>query len=190
PLIMTRPQIAQEVLLAVCIEEPTGRDRSDFLSRINGYGMSYWPDGHPPMYFRGPFLEFLQNAPDQALDTIIRLTNFATQRWLENRVGPNSDAAALRAHSSEFMVSGQLVRWFGDAQVFNWHRFLPMSGEAVESALMALEKWLYDALDAYKSVESAVKTIYAESISLSFAGVLLAVGLRRPLLFRDLLQPL
>jgi len=190
PLIKARPDVAREVLLAVCIEEPTSRESNDFLSRAMDYGLSYWSSGYPPIYFRGPFMAFLDSSSDSAIDTIIHLTNFTTQRWLENRLGPNPDRAAVRHLSWELMVDGRAVRWLGDPQVFNWHRFVPLHGAAVECALMALEKWLYDAIGVGKDIQPMVKRIYAEGRSVSFAGVLTAVGLRHPSLFCDLLQPL
>jgi hypothetical protein len=190
PLIKARPDVAREVLLAVCIEEPTSRESTDFLSRAMDCGLSYWANGYPPMYFMGPFLAFLDNGSECAIDTIIRLTNFTTQRWLENGLGPNPDPAAVRHLSWELMVDGRAVRWLGDPRVFNWHRYVPFHGAAVECALMALEKWLYDAIDAGKDIQPVVERIYADGRSVSFAGVLTAVGLRHPSLFCVLLQPL
>jgi hypothetical protein len=190
PLIRARPDVAREVLLAVSIEEPTSRERTDFLSRVTDYGLSYWADGYPSMYFWGPFWTFLKSDPEKGVDTIIRLTNFVTERWLENNVGPNPNDELRRQFSLVFAIGDKLVRWFGDAHVFNWHRFVPIYNDAVGCALMALEKWLYDSLDEKKSIREVVESIYARSSSLSLAGVLIAVGLRQPSLFRDLLQPL
>jgi hypothetical protein len=190
PLIRTRPDVAREVLLAVCIEEPTSRDRTDFLSRVMDFGLSYWAEGFPPMYFWGPFWTFLKSDPENGVDTIIRLTNFVTERWLENRIGPHPDSKLRERFSLEFTLEDKVVRWFGDAEVFNWHRFVLIHNDAVGCALMALEKWLYDTLDEKKSIREVVELIYARSSSLSLAGVLTAVGLRQPSLFRDVLQPL
>ena len=57
-------------------------------------------------------------------------------------------------------------------------------------ALMALEKWLYDEVEADRSIAQWVQYIYDHAESLAFAGVLVAVGMRYPGLFTKELQPL
>jgi hypothetical protein len=190
PLILMRPRIAQEILLAVCIEEPTADDRSNYLARMKYSGLSSWRGGYPAMYFKSPFLAFLEHSQDEALDTIIRLTNFVTDRWIETTFSSIPESRKARHSSWEFIVDGEVKLWPGDAQVFNWHRDMRLDGAAVECALMALEKWFYDAIEAGKDVAPAIKTIFAKSRSLSLAGVLTTVGLRFPALFCSLLRPL
>jgi hypothetical protein len=56
--------------------------------------------------------------------------------------------------------------------------------------LMALEKWLYDEIDNGRSVSVPLTTILRHAESLAFAGVLVSVGLKHPLLFTKELQPL
>ena len=84
-LVAVRPAAAVEVLLAVCIDEPKPtdpyRDRSPLFGNL---GLADWRQGYPAYYWKGPFLKFLQTAPEQGLDAIIRLVNYATKRWLED----------------------------------------------------------------------------------------------------------
>jgi ABC transporter family protein len=189
-LIAVRPAAAAEVLLAVCIEEPRPTDpygdRSPFF---DNFGLSDWQQGYPAYYWKGPFLTFLQNAPEQGLDAIIRLVNYTTQRWLED-VGVRLTDEERSKYGLEFEFAGKTVRWLGDANVFGWHRYLPRDGDAVEAALMALEKWLYDEVGAGRSIEQWVQHIYDRAESLAFAGVLVAVGMKYPALFTKELQPL
>ena len=42
---------------------------------------AFW---YPPIYFRGPFRQFLARQPNDGLETVIRLVNFAAERWTEN----------------------------------------------------------------------------------------------------------
>jgi hypothetical protein len=190
PLIMVRPQIAKEVLLAVCLEEPSTEDRSNYLSRMEYSGLSSWRGGYPAMYFKSPFIAFLEHSQEEALETIIRLTNFVTDRWIEDTFGPVSDIQKANRASWEFVIDGHVKLWNGDGQVFNWHRDMRMNGAAVECALMALEKWFYDAIEAGKDIGPAIRKIFAQSTSLSLAGVLTTVGLRFPALFCGALRPL
>ena len=176
-LIKADPDGALEVLLAASIEEP---QHDDFTrSSLPECGLSYWPEGDPPAYFRGPFLHFFHLAPNQALSFVIKLTNFGTHRYTEDRVW------------LDVIVDEHARRWYGDSNVFRWHHDWPLShGSQIQSGLMALEQWLYEQIDDGIAVEPWIARIVAESESLAFAGLLLDVGKRAPELFFTVLAPL
>lgn len=177
-LVRADPAVALEVLLAVSIEEP--KEEHVFGRRwLPECGLSHWSDGDPPMYFRGPFLAFLQTAPEQAITFVIKLTNFATLRFIEDGRG------------LEIAVDGTVRKWLGDKRVIQWARGRPLSeGALVECALMALERWLYELIDKGISIEPWAERIMRESKSLAFAGLLIDVGKRLPELFSEVLKPL
>jgi hypothetical protein len=177
-LIKAAPEVALEVLLAVSIEEP--RD-DDFYGRssLPECGLSYWRDGDPPAYFRGPFHSFFKLAPEQALTYVIKIANFGTHRYTEDR------------YWQDITVDGKSNRWYGDANVYRWHHDWPlMHGSQIESSLMALEQWLYEEIDQGRPIEKWIERIVAESESIAFAGVLMDVGKRAPELFATVLKPL
>ena len=59
-LITARPEVAREVLLAVCIDEPKPSDPyNDRFFLLGGYGLADWRRGDPAFYWKGPFLKFL-----------------------------------------------------------------------------------------------------------------------------------
>jgi hypothetical protein len=176
-LIRTDPDTALEVLLAVSIEPP---QHDDFTrSSLPECGLSSWPEGDPPAYFRGPFLQFFRLAPTQALSFVIRLTNFGTHRYTEDRVW------------LDVTLDGKVRHWYGNSNVFRWHHDWPLSqGSQIQSGLMALEQWFYEQLDQGITIEPWIARILAESESLAFAGVLLDVGKRAPELFCTVLTPL
>jgi hypothetical protein len=190
-LIAIRPASAAEVLLAVCIEEPKPTDPYGDGSRqlFDDFGLADWQHGYPAYYWKGPFLTFLRIAPEEGLDAVIRLVNYATHRWLED-VGHRLTEDQRTKYGLEFEFDGKTVCWLGDANVFGWHRYLPKDGDAVEAALMALEKWFYDEVEAGRSITQWVQHIYDRAESLAFAGVLVAVGMKYPWLFTKELQPL
>jgi hypothetical protein len=177
-LVRADPDIALEVLLAVCIEEPQHEEFT--RPSLPECGLSFWPDGEPPAYFRGPFLQFFHLAPNQALSFVLKLTNFGTHRYTEDRVW------------LDISLNGERKRWYGDSNVFRWHHDWPLShgGSQLQSALMALEQWLYEQIEQSISVETWIGRIVAESESLAFAGLLLDVGKRAPELFFTVLAPL
>jgi hypothetical protein len=129
--------------------------------------------------FWGPFLHFFHLAPNQALSFVIKLTNFGTHRYTEDRVW------------LDVIVDEHARRWYGDSNVFRWHYDWPLShGSQIQSGLMALEQWLYEQIDNGIAVEPWIARIVAESESLAFAGLLLDVGKRAPELFFTVLAPL
>jgi hypothetical protein len=174
--VRARPDTAIEVLLAVCIEEPQREDYS--THPMPECGVEHWRSGDPPLFCRGPFLQFLRQAPDQGLSFVLRLVNFATRRFAGNE-------------SLTVVVGDESRAWFGDGRVFRWHHDWPISGGAViRSSLMALEQWVYEQIDRGENVDRWLTRILRESESLAFAGLLFDVGKRLPSLFAGVLKPL
>ncbi len=190
-LIAVRPDVAREVLLAVCIEEPRPSDPYNNRSRLHeDFGLADWRHGYPAMYWKGPFLRFLQSAPAQGLDAIVRLVNYATTRWIEEGLGREPTDEERKRNGFEFEFNGKPVCWVGSPNVYAWHRYLGMHGDTIECALMALEKWFYDEIENERSIAQSVQYILDHSTSAAFAGVLVSVGLRYQALFAMELQPL
>src|SRR5208283_4062708 len=190
-LISVRPAVAREVLLGVCIEEPRPTDPyGQHRSLRQDLGLADWQHGYPAMYWKGPFLQFLKQAPKEGLDAIVRLVNYATGRWIENGLGREPTDEERREYGFEFELNGKSVSWIGDANVFAWHRQLPMERDVIESALMALEKWLYKEIESGRDVTEWLQYILDHSQSAAFAGLLISVGLKFPALFAGMLQPL
>jgi hypothetical protein len=190
-LVQAKPEVALEVLLAVCIEEP--RHENPYSpSRPDDEGIiEYWNGGYPPFYFRGPFLLFLRNAPEQGLSFVLRLVNFATRcsveaeiKWLEHQGISNK-----KNDGTVFIIEEQPRKWLGDHRTFQWHNSWP-SAHIVTCALMALEKWLYEQIDQEIDVQPYLSRILTESESMAFAGLLLYVGKKNPGLFLGVLKPL
>lgn len=188
-LARVRPSIACEVLLAVCIDEPKSAEYSEMLSG-NDFGTAHWQGSHPPMYFRGPFLPFLVSAPEEAIETITRLVNYATSRWAEQFLRGAPPDLDPDHYSIQLDLPDGQVRWTGDFQVFGWYRDIMIGSHSVVSALMALEKWLYDELDQGRDVSKWISMIYARANSVAFAGILITLGIRTPILFEGPLRPL
>ena len=187
-LAQVRPAVAREVLLAVCIDEPQPARYSD--DPLDAYGTSNWQRGYPPMFFRGPFLSFLRAQPGEGLEAILRLVNYATERWVERALREAPPDLNPDQYSVALALPQGTVRWTGDNTVFTWYRDILIGSNSVASALMALEKWLYEELDQDRRIDQWTATIFDRSASVAFAGLLVAVGLRTPKLFAGPLRPL
>jgi len=187
PLINSNPKIAHEAILALLIEPPTPKDR--YGSRLREYtGMAYTHNWFPPFHTRGPFYYFLNTHTERGLSLIISLVNFATERWADQWTNDDREAPSI-----EIEFSAKKRRFVGDAYVYYWHRDVGQVSHIISSALMALEKWIYDRLEKEETKESAIKVI--EEIlktghSLSFIGLLISIGKKRTELFTNHLLPL
>src|SRR5262249_53884938 len=138
-LVRAKPDAALEVLLAVCIEDPQHEDYSNRL--MPECGVDHWQSGDPPLFCRGPFLQFLRQAPKEGLSFILRLVNFATRRF----AGDESLTVA---------VCNESRAWFGDSRVFRWHHDWPLPhGAVIHCSLMALEQWLYEQVDRGENID-------------------------------------
>ena len=140
PLMAVRPKIAPELILALIIEHPKHEEIDRSLLSSEWCGLQSIHDGTPAMYDRGPFFIFLHTNPKVALDTIIRLVNFATVRFCEQMF----DSDAIEAYSVRIPLSDGETVWYGDNRVFGFFRSDTFNTELLSSALMAVEKWLYD----------------------------------------------
>jgi hypothetical protein len=175
-LVRVRPDAALEVLLAVCIEPPKHEDFG--RSSMPETGLDHWNGGDPPLYCRGPFLQFLKDAPDQGLSFALRLVNFATRRFSEG-------------HGLDVRINNEARLWCGDPNVFRWHHDWSVTfGSTIHCVLMAVERWLYERIDKGENIEPSIDRILRESESLAFAGLLFDVGKYRPHLFAGVLKPL
>ena len=175
-LVRARPDVALEVLLAVCIEHPQHEHFG--RSSMPETGLDHWNGGDPPLYCRGPFLQFLKEAPDQGLSFALRLVNFASRRFCEGQ------GLTVR-------IGNDARLWCGNSNVFRWHHDWPVSsGSIIHCVLMAVERWLYEEIDHGEDIDPWINRILRESESLAFAGLLLDVGKYRPSLFAGVLKPL
>lgn len=187
PLVARRPDAAKEVLLAVCFEDPGHRDQE---GPIRSFGLDWWHNGFPPIYFKGPFYTFLQQSPQAALEAIVKLSNIVTEQGLRaERIDPLKEEDRER-YALNFTVKDGTVYWFGNGQIYDLHRGGRLHDDVLVCALMALEKWLYDEVTAGREIDSYVEYIFENATSLAFAGILVSVGLYHPALFHGCLRPL
>lgn len=188
PLIVHQPSAAAEATLALLISWP----RTRIIRRRRGpstladkYGFQF---RHPDdsFYTSGPFLLFFRQQPEHAVSMVLRLVNFATARCIDAFFCGNEANASVRIP----FEAGERI-WIGDWRVFYWFRYPLITAHVVGAALMALEKWLYECLDAGRPVHNVIEAILAGAKSVAFAGVLVCVGKRHPDLLtgplRDLL---
>lgn len=180
------PQLAQELVLATLIEVRPPKRQFEQVDPLGfrDEGIDNFPAFYPAFYTRGPFLKFLRSKPDTALSTIVRLVDFATDRYV---------GAAKRRKEKESFIRLRLPAgeksFVGDDHIYHWYRGV-WGVAPIASALMAVEKWLYDLVDAGEPIAKWLSFLLTESHSAAFLGMLAEVGRYAPRLFLDELQPL
>jgi hypothetical protein len=186
-LMALRPEAAKEILLAVCLEDPGHRDQE---GPIRSFGLEWWQNGYPPIYFKGPFYTFLQQSPQAAWETIVKLSNIVTDQELRAERIDTLKADHRERYALKLTVKDRTIYWFGNGQIYNLHRGGGLHDDVLVCALTALEKWLYDEVSAGREIDSDVQYIFENATSLAFAGILVSVGLYHPVLFHGCLRPL
>lgn len=214
-LYRVRPAVAREVILATLIEAPYevrwggGRMQAGKLDLVDDLR---W---QPSFFTHGPFLACLRENFVEGLELVMRLVEFATERSNEYATQELDEwrAQAAAAGQSEAEIEEaakhtprqQLVlsdgarelMFFGDEGSYGWSAgltsprgFSPLPPPAVASALMALEQYFYQRMDAGQDVAAEVTTTLQRSRSVAPLGVLCDLGKRQPQLFSGPLRAL
>ena len=181
------PTIACDATLGFLLDWPkrTLFSREHHGTSIDRYGFTFEADHmYPASYFKGPFLQFLRENWSPILNLIVRMTNFATERYAD--WWPYEDKPTVLEIST---VDG-VAAWNGNRQIYGWFRFNMNTPEVVTCALMAVEEWLEECVTKGESITLPVKVLFNDGRSLAFAGLLIALGKRHPELFLGELKPL
>lgn len=208
-----RPAVAREVILATLIEAPHevhwGSSRMN--ERELGFAHSNW---HPSLFSRGPFLPCLRANFVEGLELIMRLVEFATDRSNENATRELDEWRARGAADGQSEVDieegakcpphrlvlhdgTKEISFTGDAGSYGWSAgvtcpggYSPLPPPAVASALMALEQYFYQRLDAGQDIADEVAATFARTRSVAPLGVLADVGKLQMVLFEGPLRAL
>jgi hypothetical protein len=203
PLMRTRPDVAKEVLLAVLIKPPERRwpqswseEREFQLESVYGW--------QPALYTHGGFFNFLQFNFEEGLDFILRLVQFAAERWEEESMEKTQNTfqdetfEASQSHERHprpvrlvLNLESGLREFIGEKGLFAWYRGLGGSPPiSVVSALMALEKNLYDRINSKEDISNLAQRILERAQNTAILGVLCAVARHHPVLLEGALSPL
>ena len=185
PLMRVRPEIAAEVLLAVIIEGEPEESYSRSAPLDHDFGLAFDQGGYPTIYWKSPFLHFLSISPTHAIDALLRLVDFSTERWRHGWQVPEN-GAVIRLQ----MPDGTVKAYSGNGQVLNWAQDNSTRAGQLFSALAALERWLCMEIDRGADVSFVVRDLLYRTGSVAVLGVLLNVGKYCIELFVDALLPL
>ena len=213
-LYRSRPAVVREVILAALLEEPHEQHWSSSRLSERNLGVTdlFW---HPAFYTRGPFLPCLRENFEEGLELIMQLVEFTTERSNEDaareleewRTRAEADGRseeeiqeATRNVAPQFLMlhdGTNEIKLTGDAGSYGWSArvtlpqgYSPIPPSAVASALMALEQYFYQRLEAGEDVADDVAKTLARTRCVAPLGVLIDVGKRSPSLFDGPLRTL
>lgn len=209
PFMRADPHRAAD-LLRLAVVDPLARSRRLFDDE-GSLHITDAPHWLGPVPERGPFLLFLQLAPQVALDLTIEIVEMATELWRQQATAElqqfNADDEAddyselIRDEADEsssgaspltvfeVIVDGEPVDLIGDVNVLQWHRGEDRVPTVLATMLMAVELWFYHRLDSDENVDDDLQKLLA-SRSAALWGLAAEVAAYRPELLRGPLTPL
>jgi hypothetical protein len=146
-----------------------------------GYGgLRYFPASA----LQGPFYPLLQSHPDKGINLILDLVNTATARFVQSR---HHERYGDTPYEVELKLSeGSAQKQWANARLWMMHRG-SMPGPAVmESALMALEKWLLDLAQQDFDLRPVFLSLLKGSNGVAITSVVTSVVMAHPDKFGDI----
>ncbi|MEO6217436.1 MAG: hypothetical protein ABIO86_15515 [Sphingomonas sp.] len=164
-LMKSAPEVAAEVLLA-CIVDDSPRTEPGSMMLDERVGLHWEHDDRPTLFWTSPFFLFLAQAPQVALDALLKLVDFCTERWAESEY--HKDAQQLQL----VLNDGSLRHFTGNWQVFDWSHTRRAVNSQLFAALDALERWLWTKIKAGEDVSALCADLLARSKSVAILGIL------------------
>jgi len=184
-LMKVRPAEAAEVILACTIDDHPTEDLTVSSMRDSNLGLVYDTEGDPVIFWKSPFFTFLGINSATAIDGLLRLTEFATDRWVaDNQSDANISNVTLE------LQDGRSNSFIGGYGVFHWSQSIDRGHGQLLAGLSALEKWLIQRIEAGEAVEPLCADLLSRCRSAAILGVLVDVGKFQPKLFTSILRPL
>jgi len=169
-LVRAAPRAFTDFALAALIEK---EDPDDIYGRRRERSGSFGIHDHhfsPRSPSQGPFLELLEQAPAEALRLVRGVVEHATEWRREQYAEAHRPFPAM-----EIPFPDGAKTFEGDFEIYHWARGGGVSSIAA-SALMALEAWAHDQVEAGRPVDDVLRDVLGPSGS-SVAFVSVAVDL-------------
>lgn len=173
PLCRHLPDLAVEVIEGIICNkiEPDHFGSYDYL--FMELGISSLRRDNPPTPDKGPFRAFLRFHEEQGLTLIHRVVNHATRIWVMR------EQMEWGRHPVPQVLSlpgGDAEVW-GHAQVYQWFRYPSNGPDPVTCALMALEAWMHEQVEAGADPKTLFERVLRPTNSVAIVGVCMSVAL-------------
>lgn len=165
PLMKAAPDVAAEVLLA-CIVDDKPHTEPRGMAMDPRLGLHWTHEDRPTLYWTSPCFQFLVQSPDTALDALLKLVEFCTERWADNEEREGGEQIQIRLRDDTIRT------YVGDWQVFDWSHTRRAVNSQLFAALDALERWLWMKIKAGEDVSALCADLLTRSKSAAIPGVL------------------
>lgn len=183
PMMRAAPSVAAEVLLA-CIIDDKPHNEHRTISIDDRLGLQWSHEDRPTLYWTSPFFPFLTQDRDAALDALLQLTEFCTERWQEDAENERGEQLTL------VLTDGTTRTLAGNWAVFDWSHTRRTTNSQLYAALDALERWLFMKIKAGEDVSELVADLLSRTSSAAILGVFTDCAKLDPSLLQSALAPL
>jgi hypothetical protein len=132
----------------------------------------------PASAYQGPFWSLLQNHPRTGLDLILKLSNVATERFVSNGLDEKYGQGPIEI---EVPIDDAVVcrQWVNPRLWLQYCGAMPGS-DVLQSALMALEKWLLTLGNSGHDLRHITKELLQRSNNAAITAVVASVAIAHP----------
>lgn len=159
------------------------------------FGLESERDFFPASGAKGPFKYLLHFHPIKALDFIIKLCNWTSEKYGMSQ--PEKKLYSVDFHISHIEMNlddGTIVKQIASNFLWNAYRGLSTVPYLLQCALMALENWLIDLINNHSINENIIHNIYLHllknSNSVMITSVLASVSIAFPDKMKEVSLPL
>lgn len=131
----------------------------------------------PAAPIQGPFLYLLNQNEDEGLRLVQSLINVAIERWRHRPQIAHPNRTDLIPVPVTLRLTSGLHDFWGNVDVYCWFRGRTTGPYPVQSALMALEVWMENQIEAGRDVEELFEKVLSGSDCVAVPGMCLGIAL-------------
>ena len=168
PLCQFVPKMALNLIKSIFCYKPNPEE--SYYETISTFGIHDFHVFSIPTHLKGPFFGFLSLNEETGLELIHNIINHATEIWKLNE--------SKRIPVPQIVnLTEKPIEVYGDGRVYCWSEYMG-NNPVITSALMALEKWMENKINAGTSPKSITEKVMSGTISVAVIGVCLSILLK------------
>lgn len=181
PLVDYLPAAYVDFVLEILLSQPHRRRTGGFSSdTFSILGFPHLPQFFPAAPVQGPFLYLLRANESEALRLIHGLTNEAVARWRHEVSRPGKGTSGVKPLPVMLRIDDERREFWGDQNVYYWFRSRGNGPYPAISALMALELWAEEQIEAGRDPQELFSTILHGSECIAVPGICVGISLAYP----------
>lgn len=158
----------------------SGRSHSLYPTGYRDLGLKHDMEFYPPSHVQGPFLPVLRKDDEEGLRLVHTLVNTAVAKWREREQDGTHLGYSRRPLPVPLDLPNGRRDFWGNEQVYLWYRPNGNGPCAVISALMALEVWMEERMEAGADAEQLFEKVLSGSDCVAVLGLCLGIALAYP----------